>query len=86
MGHFVGDHIELSEECSKPTLTSASTSPRKSLVVTTSVQVPTIAEHIQLVRVDPSMLTRALVELRNQYLLKVNADQPTSGLDQTLQL
>jgi hypothetical protein len=38
---------------------AASTSPRKSLFGATSMDVPAIAEDIQLLRVDPSILSHA---------------------------
>lgn len=63
---------------------AASASARKALIVTTAAELPALAEGIQLVRVEPSMLSRTLVEVRNQYLLRVEGNGSSGGLGVTV--
>jgi hypothetical protein len=59
---------------------AASTNPRKTLILTTATAMPPIAEDIQVLRVDPSLLSKVLIEVRSQYVLKVDTTRPTSSL------
>lgn len=63
---------------------TASTSARKTLIVTTGAELPALAEGIQLLRVEPAMLSRTLIEVRNQYLLRVEGDGSNGGLGVTV--
>jgi hypothetical protein len=62
---------------------SASTTPRKGLIIATSLQTSpaTIPEGIQVLRVEPSVVDRAVVELRSQYVLQVPGEGPVSNLE-----
>ena len=59
---------------------SASTSARKALIVTTGADTQAVSQDIQVLQRTPEDVARAVIELRNQYTLQVDAATPTGTI------
>ena len=60
---------------------AASASPRKGLVISSTSQNIPVPQGIQVVRTDASGLSRAIIELRSQYVFQVQDVSPSSEIE-----
>lgn len=60
---------------------AASTSPRKALVISTTSENIPVPQGIQVVRTDASGISRAIIELRSQYVFQVQGVGPSSEIE-----
>jgi hypothetical protein len=63
---------------------AASTSERKAIIITTPLDPQPLPAGIQVIQINPANASRAVVELRNQYLIRFELSDPAARVEVTL--
>jgi hypothetical protein len=60
---------------------ASSKNERKAVIITRAADLQQIPSGIQVLQVDPAVLQKAVIELRNQYLIQFESQAPSAGVD-----
>jgi hypothetical protein len=63
---------------------AASTNPRKAIIITTAVDMRQIPGGVQVLQTTPATMQKAVIELRNQYLVLFESRSPSASVDVVL--